>query len=99
MVVTEALAHALPVITTDQAGAVDLITEANGIVVPAGDPAPLADALRWCLDNRRRLAEMRHHALEAARRRQWSDYRRDLGKALLTGLVRAGYQPTYKLLP
>ena len=56
MVVAEAMAHGLPVITTDQAGAAVLVTADNGLIVPAADPKSLADALRWCLDNRDRLA-------------------------------------------
>jgi glycosyltransferase involved in cell wall biosynthesis len=96
MVVAEAMAHGLPVITTDQAGAADLVTPDNGLVVPAADARALADALQWCLDNRERLYAMRYHALETARRRQWPDYRRDLIAALDTGLRRAGYDPAFR---
>ncbi len=98
MVIAEALAHGLPVITTDQAGAADLITPANGLVVPAADPDALADALRWCLDHRRALDDMRFQALETARQRQWADFRHDLISALQVGLRRAGYQPKFALL-
>ena len=99
MVVTEAMAHGLPVIATDQAGAADLITRDNGMIVPAANPQALADALRWCLDNRSRLADMRHHALETARRRQWSDFRRELIAGLDDGSRKAGYSPSYRALP
>ena len=92
MVVAEAMAHGLPVITTDQAGAADLVTPDNGIVIPAADSDALADALRWCLDNRDKLQDMRPHALQAAKRRQWSDYRRDLVAALDTGFRAKGYR-------
>jgi glycosyltransferase involved in cell wall biosynthesis len=95
LVVAEAMAHGLPVITTDQAGAADLVTPNNGLIVPAADARALADALQWCLDNRRRLHDMRFHALETARRRQWPDFRRDLVAALETGLRRAGYSPAF----
>ena len=95
MVVAEAMAHGLPVITTDQAGAADLVTKDNGLLVPAADPKALADALRWCLDNRSRLEDMRLPAWETARARQWSDYRRDLIGAVSTGLSRVGYSPTF----
>jgi glycosyltransferase involved in cell wall biosynthesis len=98
MVVAEAMAHGLPVITTNQAGAACLITPDNGVLVPAGDARALAEALQWCLDNRVRLAEMRHHALETARRRQWADYRRELIAELDVGLRRAGYTPNFGLL-
>lgn len=90
LVVAEALAHGLPVITTDQAGAADLITAENGFVIPAADAIALTDALQWCLDNREKLREMRFKALETGRRRQWSDFRRDLVSVIDSGLRRKG---------
>jgi glycosyltransferase involved in cell wall biosynthesis len=98
LVVAEAMAHGLPVITTDQAGAADLVSPDNGLIVPAADARALADALQWCLDNRDRLHAMRFHALETARRRQWRHFRRDLIAALDTGLRRAGYSPAFNSL-
>jgi glycosyltransferase involved in cell wall biosynthesis len=99
LVVSEAMAHGLPVITTDRAGAADLVSPDNGLIGPAADPRALADALQWCLDNRERLHGMRFHALETARRRQWPDFRRDLIAALETGLRRAGYSPAFGSVP
>jgi glycosyltransferase involved in cell wall biosynthesis len=76
MVVTEALSRGLPVITTNQAGAADLIEHGkNGFIIPAADPQALEAALRWCLDERAKLAGMRQAALDTARRNQWGDYR------------------------
>jgi glycosyltransferase involved in cell wall biosynthesis len=96
MVVTEAFARGLPVITTDQAGASDLVIhEHNGLIVPAGDAVALAGAMRWCMNNRERLAMMRYAALETARKWQWSDYRRALIGAVATGLTRAGFAPAF----
>src|SRR5205807_1893133 len=75
MVVTEAFSRGLPVITTDQAGASDLVEHGrNGLIIPAGDSAALVEALQWCLDNRKPLYQMRSYALETARRWQWPDY-------------------------
>jgi glycosyltransferase involved in cell wall biosynthesis len=99
MVVTEAMAHGLPVITTNQAGAAELVCPDNGLIVPAADSRALADALQWCLDNRDRLQAMRFHALETARRRQWHHFRRDLIAALEKGLRRAGYNPEFGSFP
>jgi glycosyltransferase involved in cell wall biosynthesis len=96
MVVAEAMAHGLPVITTDQAGAADLVTPANGIVIPAANSKALADALQWCLDSRQELAAMRYSALDTAHGRQWSDYRRELIVELDAGLRRAGYSPSFR---
>ncbi|HET9161097.1 MAG TPA: glycosyltransferase family 4 protein, partial [Caulobacteraceae bacterium] len=88
LVVTEAFSQGLPVITTDQAGAADLVEHGrNGLIVPAGDAKALAEALAWCLDNRVRLFEMRAQALETARGWQWSDYRRALREAVARGLA------------
>lgn len=94
MVVTEAFARGLPVITTDQAGASDLVRHGqNGLIVRAGDPAAIAGALAWCLDNRDALSAMRAVALETARSWQWSDYRKALIDAVALGMQRAGYGP------
>lgn len=88
MVVTEAFSRGLPVITTDQAGASDLVRDReNGLVIPAGDPDAITGALRWCLDNRAALQPMAKAALDTARSWQWSDYR-----AALHGTVRKGLE-------
>lgn len=92
MVVTEAFSRGLPVITTDKAGASDLVEHGrNGLIIPAADSAALAEALRWCLDNRPALYQMRFHALKTAQRWQWPDYRRRLIATITEGLRRAGY--------
>lgn len=85
MAVTEAMACGLPVIVSDQAGAADLVNSHNGLVVAAGDARALADALRWCLDNRGPLQAMRRGALATARRRPWAQFRRELIGALADG--------------
>ena len=46
--VIEAMAHGLPIITTSVGGSPDLLTPDAGILVPPGDTAALADAMR-CL--------------------------------------------------
>ncbi|MFN0219997.1 MAG: glycosyltransferase family 4 protein [Hyphomicrobium sp.] len=96
MVITEALAHGLPVITTDCAGAAELIGPDNGVIVPSSDAAALADALRWCLDNRKQLFEMREDAAKAAHSRQWVDFRRDLIDVIEKGLSKTGFNPAFK---
>jgi glycosyltransferase involved in cell wall biosynthesis len=58
--VIEAMAHGLPIITTDVGGSPDLLTPDTGILVPAGDSAALADAMQ-CLASdpvlRKRMGE------------------------------------------
>jgi glycosyltransferase involved in cell wall biosynthesis len=96
MVVTEAFARGLPVVTTDQAGASDLVAhQRNGLIIPAGDSAAITAALRWCLNNRTALAAMRPAALETARGWQLPDYRRALIEAIATGLARTGRKPRF----
>ena len=96
LVVTEAFSRGLPVITTDRAGASDLVRHReNGLIVPAGDATALADALRWCLDSRSTLYRMRWNALATASRWQWPDHRRLLIASVATGLRRAGYDAEF----
>lgn len=92
MVVTEAFAQGLPVITTNRAGAADLVKHGvNGLIIPAGDVDALAEALEWCLTHRQELKAMRQAALDTAASWQWSDYRRTLIEKLVDGLKAAGY--------
>jgi glycosyltransferase involved in cell wall biosynthesis len=76
MVVTEALSRGLPVITTKEAGASDLIVPGvNGLIAPPADPKALAQTLEWCLDNREALQAMKLQALRSAESVQWSNFR------------------------
>jgi glycosyltransferase involved in cell wall biosynthesis len=92
MVITEAFAQGLPVITTTRAGAAELVRHGeNGLIVTPGDSEALAQALEWCLINRAELKIMRKAALETAARWQWGDYRQRLARVVIEGLQQAGY--------
>lgn len=92
MVVTEAFANGLPVITTDRAGAADLVKHGiNGLIVPAGDVDALAEAMAWCMDHPDELQGMRQAAMETAAGWQWADYRTALVRNIDQGLQKAGY--------
>jgi len=83
MVVTEAWSSGLPVITTDRAGASDLLKPMkNGLLIKAGDPVAIVSAIEWCLSHRAELRSMRKEALATAAARQWADYRRALQAVL-----------------
>jgi glycosyltransferase involved in cell wall biosynthesis len=83
MVVTEAWSRGVPVITTDCAGAADLLREGeNGHLIPAGSSAAIAEAVAWCHAQRPALAEMRETALMTAASWQWKDYRARLASTL-----------------
>nr|WP_217809841.1 glycosyltransferase family 4 protein [Micromonospora sp. NBS 11-29] len=70
--ILEAMASGLPVVSTDVVGVRDCVRpEDNGLLVPAGDPAALAGAVRRLLDDadlRERLATRAHHDVV----RKWS---------------------------
>ena len=77
MVVSEAMACGLPVITTRNAGAKDWITPGqSGFVIPPADTDALATALQWCADHPDDLLAMRRVALDTASRYTWKDFRR-----------------------
>lgn len=88
MAVTEALAHAVPVVVTDVGGHAEAVGAADGrpgggVLVPADDPDQLATALRRWLgdaDERARLraaAELRRSSLGT-----WADTARRVADAL-----------------
>jgi glycosyltransferase involved in cell wall biosynthesis len=83
MVVTEAWSSGLPVITTDRAGAADLLRPGqNGLLIEAGKAEAIGAAIDWCLAHRGELRAMRETARATAAGWQWSDYRQALAGAL-----------------
>ncbi|MGW0521347.1 glycosyltransferase family 4 protein [Crossiella sp. NPDC003009] len=84
MVVTEALARGVPVLATSGSGVPEALGD-GGLLVPPGDPAALAAALRrWLTD-----ADLRRGLRVSARRRRaelpsWVDSARDLERVLAT---------------
>lgn len=83
MVITEAMAHGLPVITTPNTAGRDLINHGeNGLLVPAGDADALAAAMEWCLDHPDAVREMGRRARTTAAGWQWPDYRAALARVV-----------------
>lgn len=83
MVATEAWSRGLPVITTESAGAADLLRpRENGLLIRAGSADAIAEVITWCLQNRPVLRAMRESALATAATWQWQDYRAALISAL-----------------
>lgn len=83
MVVTEAWSRGLPVITTDCAGAADLLRDGqNGLLIRAGDARAIAESLDWCLAHRGDLRAMREAALATAENWPWAAYRTMLADVL-----------------
>jgi glycosyltransferase involved in cell wall biosynthesis len=68
-VVLEALASGRPVVASAVGGVPDLVTSSSGLLVPAGDEAALAAALRCALRRQWDASTIRSHVL----RRTWAD--------------------------
>ncbi len=83
MVVMEAMAHGLPVITTPNAGASSFIQEGKtGFVVPPCNAEALAERLDWCIRHSSELTAMRVHALATAQSWTWAEFRASLREQL-----------------
>jgi glycosyltransferase involved in cell wall biosynthesis len=75
LVQQEAMACGLPLIVTRNAGGEDLIIEGKtGFLVPAGDPAALAEKVRWFLENTEQLPAMCSAARAKAAELTWPAY-------------------------
>ena len=89
-VVYDAFAQALPVVASDTTGLVECVADGrNGRVVPAGDPAALADALDRASAHRGRLRELGLAALGDARSLTHDEMHRRRA-ALIASAVAAG---------
>lgn len=75
LVVPEAMACGLPVITTDATCGPDVITDGiDGRVIPAGDISGLQKALQGFIDDRIKLQEMGRQARSKALQHSWDAY-------------------------
>ena len=76
-VVSDALAHGLPVLTTANAGAADCIEAGvSGFVIPPANADAIAERLTWCAAHRDDLFAMRRAALARAGAWTWVDFRK-----------------------
>ena len=81
LVLTEAMAQGLVVITTPYTAGPDLITDGvDGFVVPIRSSAAIEEALAHLLRDRDRLAAMREAAGRKARACSWENYRQRMAQ-------------------
>jgi alpha-maltose-1-phosphate synthase len=79
LVIGEAMACGIPVLTTTNTGGPELITDGvEGWCVSPHKVDPLIERLEWSYRNRQELYRMGQRARETAERWTWSDYRRRL---------------------
>jgi glycosyltransferase involved in cell wall biosynthesis len=75
LVQQEAMACGLPLIATRNAGGEDLIIEGRtGFLVPAGQPAAIAEKIEWFIENRDKLPRMSAASRAKAAELTWPAY-------------------------
>jgi len=94
MVLLEAMAAGVPIVTTNVGGIPDLLSPAEGALVPPDDPKALASAMRAALDDRA-AASARARAAQLRQRAEfdvgpWSDRYETLYRNLIAARARAG---------
>ncbi len=77
LVILEAMAQGVPVITTTNTGGPDVIEDGvDGLIVPIRDPRAIAERLSWLYDDDRRRRAMAHAARRKAADHSWARYQR-----------------------
>jgi glycosyltransferase involved in cell wall biosynthesis len=82
LVVGEALASGLPVLTTYASGADDMVDETSGRILAPDNLDSLVEGLRWFDQNRNRLPELSRAARVNAERCSWEQYRQRVTEAV-----------------
>jgi glycosyltransferase involved in cell wall biosynthesis len=82
LVVGEAMAAGLPVVTTRASGTEDLIDDSCGRLVPSGSMEALTECLKWFDRNRSQLLTMSRAARMRAKLSTWDQYRRCVSDAV-----------------
>ncbi len=85
LVILEAMAAGLPVITTPNCAGCDVVENGvNGFIVPVGDEAAIEEKLVWLKNNPDELKRMSKNAVETAKTFTWKRYENNLVEALRT---------------
>jgi glycosyltransferase involved in cell wall biosynthesis len=83
VVLTQAQAAGLPILTTTNCGGPDIIASGGqGWIVPIRSPEQIIAQLEWCDDNRARVAEMVEALRDRPPQRSWDDVALDFIEAL-----------------
>ena len=76
MVLLEAMACGIPVITTPNTAGPDIITDGvEGFIIPIRDVEALKVRIEWCYEHPQELAEMGLAARKRAEELTWKNYR------------------------
>ena len=83
LVILEAMACGLPVIASDRSAGPDILDDACGRVVTAGEVEPLTESLHWFAANRDLLPQMKKAARTKAESFTWKSYREAVSNAVV----------------
>ncbi|MEA5470459.1 glycosyltransferase family 4 protein [Spirulina sp. 06S082] len=84
LVLLEAMACGIPIITTENAGGSDIITDGvEGFIIPIRDVEAIQEKLAWCYAHPQELAEMGKAARQKAEELTWKLYRDRLSSLVL----------------
>ena len=79
LVLTEAMACGIPIITTENTAGPDIITDGvEGFIIPIRDVEALKEKLEWCYEHPKELAQMGKSARKKAEQLTWELYRQRL---------------------
>lgn len=88
VVLAQAQANALPILTTTNCSGPDLIREGEtGWILPIRSPEAFVERLMWCDSNRPALAEMVRRAYTTFKVRNWDDVAADFERLCLNELM------------
>jgi glycosyltransferase involved in cell wall biosynthesis len=91
LVVAEAIGSGIPAIVSEHVGAKDLVAESGaGWIVPAADPAALAERMRACIRQPQEVLDAKRKARAAASAWTWERYRTRAADTVLGRLGKGG---------
>lgn len=95
LVLLEAMACGIPVITTPNTAGLDIIDDGvEGFIVPIRDVEALKEKLEWCYEHPQELQRMGKAARRKAEKLTWELYQRELGQVITSQIgVRKELKP------
>jgi glycosyltransferase involved in cell wall biosynthesis len=85
LVLLEAMACGIPVITTPNTAGPDIITDGvEGFIIPIRDVDALAEKIEWCYQHPAELAEMGRAARRKAEQLTWTRYQQQLSAKVMS---------------
>lgn len=85
LVLLEAMAAGLPVITTNNCAGSDIVTDGeNGFIIPVGDTEQLVNKIMWCKIHPEELSRMSKKAVAISHDYTWERYEKGIRECIYT---------------